>query len=102
MRDYAREAAELSRDKTREDLNVDRVLSLALVHLVQIVGEAARRVSPENRKKLPQIPWSQIIGFRNIVVHAYDDVDYDILWSVLEMDLPALVNQLEEALREDP
>ena len=101
MRDSAREAAELSQGKTREDLTVDRVLSLALVHLIQIVGEAARRVPPENPGKLSQIPWSQIIGFRNIVVHAYGDVDYDILWSVLEKDLPVLVNQLEDVLRED-
>jgi uncharacterized protein with HEPN domain len=98
MLDHAREAIGLVRDKTRSDLDSDRVLNLALVRLLEIVGEAANRVSKEEQVLHPEIPWPQIIGLRNRLIHGYDAVDNDILWQILVHDLPALVTALEAIL----
>ena len=98
MLEHAREAITLTRGKTRADLDNDRVLSLALVRLLEIVGEAAGRVSEDVYARHPDIPWSQIIGLRNRLIHGYDAVDYDILWQIIIDDLPALVTMLETVL----
>ncbi len=79
MLDHAREAITLTRGKTRADLDSDRLLSLALVRLLEIVGEAAGRVSKEECALHPEIPWPQIIGLRNRLIHGYDAVDHNIL-----------------------
>jgi len=75
MLDHAREAIVLAEDKTREDLDLDRLLELALVRLLEIVGEAASRVPQEECVKYPEIPWAQIVGLRNRLIHGYDAVD---------------------------
>jgi uncharacterized protein with HEPN domain len=98
MLDHTREAITLTQGKTRTDLDDDRVLSLALVRLLEIVGEAAGRVSEETRALHPEVPWPQIVGLRNRLIHGYDAVDYDILWQIITDDLPALVTLLETAL----
>jgi uncharacterized protein with HEPN domain len=95
MLDHAREAAELVRGRSRGDLDSDRVLGLALVRLLEIVGEAANRVSEETRRQQPAIPWSQIVSLRHRLIHGYDSVDLDILWALLQSDVPALVAALE-------
>ena len=95
MRDYAREAVEMARGRLRADLDSDRMLNLALVRLVEIIGEAANRVPVEERVRHPQVPWPQILGLRNRLIHAYDDVDFDTLWEVVTLDLPALLPELE-------
>jgi uncharacterized protein with HEPN domain len=100
MLDHAREAIALVQDKTRSDLDSDRVLSLALVRLLEIVGEAANRVSKEEQTLHSEIPWSQIIGLRNRLIHGYNAVDNDILWQILTHDLPMLVVALEVILEE--
>jgi uncharacterized protein with HEPN domain len=96
MLDFAREAVAFVEGKTREDIQNDRLLNLALVHLVELVGEAANRVPREIRDTLPGIPWAQIVGMRNRLIHGYDFVDYDILWQTLIEDLPVLIRALEE------
>jgi uncharacterized protein with HEPN domain len=98
MLDHAREAFALTRGKARVDLDSDRVLHLALVRLLEIVGEAAGRVSREERALHPEIPWPQIIGLRNRLIHGYDAVDNEILWQILSRDLPPLVRALEAIL----
>lgn len=85
---------QLMAGRTRSDLDTDRVLSLALVRLLEIVGEAAARVSAEARAKYPAIPWSEIVSLRNRLIHGYDAVDMDVLWSIVNIDLPALVQNL--------
>jgi len=95
MLDYSREALELSRDLSREDLDSDRVMELALVRLIEIIGEAASRVSEESRENNPEIPWFQIVSLRNRLVHGYDSVDLDILWEIIQGDLPDLISKLE-------
>ena len=95
MLDHAREAAALVQNTTRDDLHANRVLSLALVRLLEIVGEAATRVSEELRAQHSQIAWRQIISLRNRLIHGYDAVDLDILWQILHEDVPQLVSDLE-------
>jgi uncharacterized protein with HEPN domain len=92
---HAREAVILVQDKVRADLDNDRVLNLALVRLLEVIGEAAGRISKEKRARHPDIPWTQIIGMRNRLIHGYDSVDNDILWQILSRDLPPLVKALK-------
>ncbi|MGD0954407.1 MAG: HepT-like ribonuclease domain-containing protein [Methanotrichaceae archaeon] len=95
---HAREAIKLSEGKSSEELVDDRVLGLAIVRLMEIVGEAANRVPKEEQSRHPEIPWTQIIGLRNRLIHGYDAIDYEILWNILNHDLPELVQSLERTL----
>ena len=101
MLDHAREAIDLSAGRTRSDLDTDRLLNLALVRLLEIVGEAANRIPAEERELYPEIPWPQIISLRNRLIHGYDAVDNDILWQIIVRDLPLLVESLEVILAQD-
>lgn len=98
MRDHAAEAAVLTQDRSREDLDKDRLFALGLTKLVENIGEAAARVSPETRSAHPNIPWKQIVSTRNRLVHGYNEVDFDILWRILSAELPSLLEQLEMIL----
>ena len=93
---HAREAVAMAADCSREDLDTDRMRQLALVRLVEIIGEAAARVSPEGQLQWPTIPWGPARGMRNRLIHGYDSVDLDVLWDTLQLDLPALIVQLDE------
>ncbi len=101
MLDYSTEAIMLVQDKTREALDQERLLNLALVRLVEIVGEAANRVSVQTQAKYPSVPWPQIIGLRNRLVHGYDEVDFDVLWRIVREDLPPLAAELRKILGEN-
>lgn len=94
MLDTARLAASKVAGITREAFDTDENLRLALAHLIQIIGEAARQVSPTFREAHPQTPWAKIIGMRHRVVHDYLHVDYDVVWGVVSVDLPALIEAL--------
>ena len=98
MADAAAIAVRFAAGRSRGDLELDQMLLFALVRAVEIVGEAAARLSPEARAALPHIPWHLIIGMRNRLVHAYFDVDRDILWTTATEALPALLPALEVAL----
>jgi len=95
---HAREAVNLVQGKSREDLDNDRLLNLALTRLLEIIGEAANRVPDEVRENYAELPWLQMVGLRNRLIHGYDNVDFDILWAILKMDLPDLIIKLEEIL----
>jgi uncharacterized protein with HEPN domain len=98
MLEAAKEVLSFAENRTREDLDNDRILELALVRLIEVVGEAAARVSPEGCKKHSRIPWSEIVGMRNRLVHGYDQVDLDVLWDTIEYDLPPLIVELDRIL----
>jgi uncharacterized protein with HEPN domain len=100
MLDAAREAVSFVHNKTRNSLNADRKLVLALVKSIEILGEAAANVTNKCREDLPQIPWPNIIGMRNRLIHAYFDINLDILWKTVIEDLPPLISVLEKN-RED-
>ncbi len=95
MRGHVREALDIAKGKTREDFTQDRLLNLSLTRLLEILGEAANRVPPEVRAKHPDIPWPELVGLRNRLIHAYDDVDLEILWEIVTQDLPPLAATLE-------
>ncbi|NEX16599.1 MAG: hypothetical protein C1943_08225 [Halochromatium sp.] len=98
---HAREAVELLGDGDRAFLARQRVLQLALTRLVEIIGEAANRVSHETRQNTSEIPWRAIIGMRNRLVHGYDVIDYERLWDTITQDLPPLISALEGAIKDD-
>lgn len=102
MLDHAREASTFVEGKRREDLDGDRMRTLALVRLLEIVGEAAGRVPEDVRAAHPQVPWAQIVALRNRLIHGYDSVDLDILWQILTRDLPPLIAGLEAILASEP
>ena len=99
MLDHAKEAVDLLSGKEKADLSRDRVLELALVRLVEIVGEAANRLSIEDQSQYPSIPWRDIVGMRNRLVHGYDAVDVEVLWDTVQVDLPQVIEELERILR---
>lgn len=101
MLTHAEEAAKMAQGRTRADLDSDRQLNLALVRVMEIVGEAASRVSSETRDRLQAIPWPDVVGLRHRLVHGYDKVDFDILWNILQDDLPLLIGELPKALGEE-
>ena len=98
MLDHAREAVALLQGKTRADVKSTRLLELGLVRLVEIIGEAASRVSKEERARYPGIPWDDVVGMRNKLIHGYDRVDLDILWDTVAEDLPQLIGELEKIM----
>lgn len=98
MLDYAQKAISISQGRNRNDLDEDLTFNLALTHLIEIIGEAANRVPEEFQDNHTEIPWAQIIGMRNRLIHGYDEVDLNFLWSVVQNDLPGLIAKLEELL----
>ena len=102
MLDHAREAVAMVQGRTRSDLDDDRQFNLALVHLLEIIGEAASWIPDEEYAWYPDIPWPQIVGMRNRLIHGYDMVDFDIVWQVAIQDLPPLVEALEKIVPPNP
>ena len=98
MRDNVRRAGSLADRLSRTELDTDWVATLALVQLLQIIGEAARRLSERFRDEHGGVPWSRIIGLRNRLIHGYDTVDLDRLWLILTQDLPELASFLDRVL----
>ena len=78
-----------------EDFLQDTLRQDSVIRRIEILGEAARRISPATRALLPTIPWSEMIGMRNLLIHDYDDVDLPIVWQTVQHDLPRLIAQLE-------
>jgi len=95
MLDAAQKAVEFTQHRSRGDLNTDEQLAFSLTHLLEIVGEAAGKVSAESQKAYPKIPWPQIVGMRNRLIHAYFDIDLDEIWRTVQEDLPPLIAELE-------
>jgi len=96
MLDAAHEAQELAAGRTRQDLDENRLLNLALVRLLEIIGEAANRVPEDQRRGHREIPWAAIVGVRNRSIHAYEDIDLDMIWRIVRDDLPPLVREMKE------
>ena len=78
--------------------NRSRITLLAVMKDIEIIGEAASRITPELRAAEPDLPWVDIIGMRNRLIHAYFDVKAAVIWETVERDLPVLVQQLRAIL----
>lgn len=95
MRDHAVEAIEMLGDRTLDQLRNDRMLQLALVQLIEIVGEAASRISVSVRERYPAVPWQLAADMRNKLIHGYDIVEFAVVYDTVRDDLPPLVAQLD-------
>jgi uncharacterized protein with HEPN domain len=98
MLDAALEIQQYVRSSTREDLNRDRKLVHSLVHLIEVVGEAASQVSEELRDSVPEIPWPIIVAMRNRLIHAYFSINLNVVWSTSTEDVPLLITKLKKIL----
>lgn len=94
MIEAAESALQFVSGRTRSDLDADRMLLFAVVRAVEIIGEAASKIPEETRDAHPGIPWGAIIGMRNRLVHAYFDIDTNIVWVAVSQEIPALLAQL--------
>jgi len=101
MVDAAREAGTFVRGQTRTDLEHNRMLVLALVRLVEVIGEAASRVSEDTRRRIPSIPWPHVVAMRNRLILGYYEVDLDRVWDTIVNDLPPLIAAVEAHLAMD-
>ena len=97
----AQEAVNLFESATADELETDRRTHLALLHLIVIVGEAANRVSAERQKAHSAIPWPDVIGMRNRLVHGYDQVDREVVHDTVAVDLPRLIALVQAILAEE-
>lgn len=101
MRDAAREAMEFIAGRTRKDLENDRMLLLAVVKDLEIIGEAARNVSTDCRDRYSQLPWVDIISMRNRLTHAYFGIDLNIVWDTVTNDLTVLIDELDRIIQQE-
>jgi uncharacterized protein with HEPN domain len=84
----------------RTEFDADEMLQIWIVHYLQIIGEAAGRISPEVIGNNPEVAWGQMIGMRHVLVHGYFEIDQDIVWSAVVFNLPVLKQQIETILQE--
>ena len=94
MIDAAEAAETFVSGRSRQDLDGDRMLLFALVRAIEVLGEAAAKVSVETRASAPDVPWAAITGMRNRLVHGYFDIDANIVWKTVTVELPQLVRRL--------
>ena len=98
MLDAAQKISEFTKKCDRKDFDKDEKLTLAVVRLLEILGEAAKKVSEQCQQQHPEIPWRQISGTRDRLIHGYFDIDVNIVWKIVSDDVPSLVKQLKQAL----
>jgi uncharacterized protein with HEPN domain len=98
MIDAAEIAVQFVSKRSRRDLDADAMLLFALVRAVEVIGEAASRVTEETRAAAPQIPWPMIVSMRNRLIHAYFDINHDVLWKTATDELPELLPRLRAAI----
>ena len=98
MLDAAIEAIAFSKELSYQTLPENRMAVLAILRSLEIIGEAAAHITLEFQSSHPEIPWEKITGMRNRLIHAYFDIDYDTVWSTVERDLPALIEQLKKVI----
>ncbi len=96
MIEAAESAAQFIAGRSRSDLDTDRMLLFAVVRAIEVVGEAASKLSEEFRAAHPGIPWRAIVGMRNRLIHAYFDIDTQTVWETTTQELPPILNRLRE------
>jgi uncharacterized protein with HEPN domain len=99
--DAGLKAASFVKGKKRSELDENELLSLALLRLLEITGEAARGLSPVIQNRYPEIPWQQMAGMRNRLIHGYFDVDPDMIWQTVTAELPPLIEQIEHIIEKE-
>ena len=92
----AQDIIRFTKGKTKTDIKTDEILILALIKEIEIMGEAASRLSAETKEKFSSIEWRDMIGMRNRLIHDYDEVDLGILWDTITNDIPQIIKELED------
>jgi uncharacterized protein with HEPN domain len=87
--------------RDRTDLDTDRMLLFGIIRAVEVVGEAAANISAETRSRAPAIPWPAIVSMRNRLIHAYFEIDRDIVWKTVTTEIPALLASLRALVPEE-
>ncbi|MBS0606781.1 MAG: DUF86 domain-containing protein [Parachlamydiales bacterium] len=98
MLDSAEAILSFAKGKRRASLDKNRLLLSAVLREFEIIGEAANRVTEKTKKRFPNLPWKELVGMRNRLIHAYFDVDHDIIWKTIREYLPSFQEQLEQAI----
>jgi len=101
MLDFARKAVRFNKGRNRADLDSNELLAMATIHSIEMLGEASRTISSELRCQYPEVPWDLISGTRNRLAHGYMDLDLDIIWTIVNKDLPPLIVQLRRILKDE-
>ena len=101
MLDAAKEVLSFAKNKSRGDFDSDRMLVLSIVKSIEIVGEAASKVTQETKEIYTELPWANIIAMRNRLIHVYFDIDLDRVWDTVTDDLPPLIASLEKVILQD-
>lgn len=98
MIDAAETVGQFMSGRSRADLDSDRMLLFAVVRAIEVVGEAAGKVTEETRTGAPEIPWAAIVSMRNRLIHGYFDIDPEIVWKTVSKELPDLLPRLQRLL----
>lgn len=96
--DSAKSAIEYMRGKDWDSFSEDILLQDAVVRRLEIIGEAAGRVSSDTQEKYSHLPWHAMKSTRNKVIHEYDSIRLDIIWDIVHKDLPDLITELEKII----
>ena len=81
--------------KSWSDFQRDTQCQDAIIRRLEIIGEAANRVSSDKQSELSELPWRAMIGMRNLMIHRYDAIDFKIVWDTVQRDLPTIIAQIE-------
>lgn len=98
MLDCSKAISQFANRRNRQDLDTDRFFASAIMREFEVLGEAASAISKETRSRFPHIPWKAVVGMRNQLIHAYFDIDHDIVWKTIQTALPDLIPQIEQAI----
>ena len=102
MLDAAKEIMAFVQNQTRKTLDTNRMLVLSIMRSIEVIGEAASKVTKEFQDQQKEIPWTEIVAMRNRLIHAYFDIDLDRVWDTVQDDLPKLIEVLEKIIPENP
>ncbi len=97
----ARKAARFANGRSSGDLFSDEMLLLAITRLLEIIGEAATGISEEFKARYPEIPWRQMSGMRNRLIHGYFDVEPRLVWETVVTELPFLIEQVQAVIERE-
>lgn len=100
MLEYSKTAVNFIENIGYEEFVLDKKTAFAVIRSLEVIGESSNKVADELKAKYSGLPWKQMRGLRNRIVHNYDDIDYTIVWNVLKNELPNLIDQIEEIIEE--
>jgi len=101
MLDAAREAVEFTQGQTWDDFQQNRLVQRGVLYAIAVIGEAGANITAEYRAGHPEVPWREIIGMRNRLVHAYFDINVALIWKTVQEVIPPFITTLERLVEEE-